>query len=137
MQEEKMTELLMDLSNKISTIQKDVEYLKSEMHTNYIRSDEADSAVRDLLEERTKWAANRQDSIKAELAGQISLIKKENELQSKQIEALDDRIQALADEKKNRVYARWQQIIDKIFLLVVAAAFAAVLKWLNLPLIPS
>jgi hypothetical protein len=115
MDNDKTMELLLELSNKMSAIQRDVEYLKSEMHSNYIRSDENDSAVRDLLEERTKWASNRQDAVKAEMQGQINLLKKSQELNEKQLELMNEKIQALENKEIHKVMGRWEQIKDAIF----------------------
>lgn len=131
MQPDKMEELLMELSNKMSSMQKDIEGIKSEIHANYVRSDENDSATRELLDERTKWAANRQDAVKAEMQGQIDVIKKNIEIYQKQNEMLDQRIKNLEDEKKNRIYTRWEQIREKVFYLLMAIVFAAVFKYLN------
>ena len=131
MQPDKMEELLMQLLTQMSALQKDIESIKSEMHTNYIRSDENDSQVRELLDERIKWAANRQDAVKAEMQGQIDVLKKNTELFQKQVEMLELRIKNLEDEKKNRIYSRWEQIREKLFWIVVAIVFAAVFKYLN------
>ena len=117
MDNDKTMDLLMELSNKISAIQRDVEYLKSEMHSNYVRSDEADNAVRDLLEERTKWASNRQDAVKAEMQGQINLLKKSQELNEKQIEIINDKIKVLENKEQVKVMGRWEQIKDSLFKL--------------------
>lgn len=131
MQTDKMEELLMQLSNQMSAMQKDIEGIKSKMHSNYVRSDENDTQVRELLDERTKWAANRQDAVKAEMQGQIDVLKKSAELSQKQVEIFEVRIKNLEDEKKNRVYNRWEQIREKLFYIGVAVIFAAVFKYLN------
>lgn len=138
MQSDKMEELLMELSNKISVMQKDIESIKSEMHSNYIRSDENDNQVRELVEERTRYAANRQDAIKAELQGQIDLLKqsqqlneKQSELYATQIKTINTEMENLKNEKKNKIYSKWEMISDKIFWIVVAVVFAAVFKYLN------
>jgi hypothetical protein len=131
MQTEKMEELLMELSKQMSAMQKDIEGIKAELHSNYIRSDENDTATRELVEERTKYACSRQDSIKAELKTEIELSKKSSELNKKQIDLLEDRIKALEDEKKNHVYSRWEQIREKAFWIIVAIIFAAVFKYIN------
>lgn len=138
MQSDKMEELLMELSNKISVMQKDIESIKSEMHSNYIRSDENDDQVRELVEERTRYAANRQDAIKAELQGQIDLLKqsqqlneKQSELYATQIKTINTEMENLKNEKKNKIYSKWEMISDKIFWIVVAVVFAAVFKYLN------
>ena len=131
MQIEKLEELLMKLANQMSAMQKDIEGIKTEMHSNYIRSDENDTAVRELVEERTKYACSRQDSIKAELKTEIELSKKASELNKSQIELLDTRLKVLEDEKKNRVYSRWEQIREKAFWIIVAIVFGAVFKYFN------
>ena len=115
MDNEKTTELLMRLSTQISAIQKDVEYLKSEIQSNYTRSDENDSAVRELVEERTKWASNRQDAVKAEMQGQINVLKKQQELTEKQCEILDKRIKDLEERDSKKIVGRWEQIKDSLF----------------------
>ena len=115
MDNEKTTELLMQLSTQISAIQKDVEYLKSEIQSNYARSDENDSAVRELVEERTKWASNRQDAVKAEMQGQIDVLKKQQELTEKQCEILDKRIKDLEERDSKKIVGRWEQIKDSLF----------------------
>lgn len=112
MEESKITDLLMELSQKISALQKDVEYLKSEMHTNYVRSDEHDEQMRDLIEERTKSSYSRQDTIKQELQTQIQLLKSENDLQNKTIEKQDLRVTALENAKAKKALG-WVEYIEK------------------------
>lgn len=129
MNEEKITELLMDLKTGFSELKKDVEYIKTEMHSNYIRSDENDSATRELVEERTKWAANRQDSIKNELQGQIDLVKKENELQMKQIAEIEKKIREIDNKEGNRVLKRWEQIKDSVFKVGIGFIGSAVVYY--------
>jgi len=120
MQEDKVTELLIDLSNKFSELKKDVEYIKSEMHNNYVRSDENDTAVRELVDERTSWAKERQDALKKEFDNQILLVKKENELQAKIMETIDERITVLENKEAKDVMSRWEQIKDKLFYVVIS-----------------
>ena len=136
MQTDKMEELLMNLSTQMSAMQKDIESIKSEMHSNYIRSDENDSAMRNLLDERTQWAKNRQDAVKAELQGQIDLVKKENELQSKQIAIFETRIKNLEEVESKKIMTRWNQIKDKIFYGILIVLGYAVITILNLHIPP-
>ena len=132
MENDKWTELMLQMSNQISAIQKDVEYLKTEINSNYKRSDEADAAVRELVEERTKYAANRQDAIKAELLGQINLTKKENELNLKMINALDERIKALEGAAAKKVLTRWEKVKDYLFTGAVIVIVALIIAWLGI-----
>lgn len=132
MENDKWTELMLQMSNQISAIQKDVEYLKTEINSNYKRSDEADAAVRELVEERTKYAANRQDAIKAELLGQINLTKKENELNLKMINALDERIKALEGATAKKVLTRWEKVKDYLFTGAVIVIVALIIAWLGI-----
>lgn len=134
MENDKWTELMLQMSNQISAIQKDVEYLKTEINSNYKRSDEADAAVRELVEERTKYAANRQDAIKAELLGQINLTKKENELNLKMINALDERIKALEGATAKKVLTRWEKVKDYLFTGAVIVIVALIIAWLGIQL---
>ena len=134
MENDKWTELMLQMSNQISAIQKDVEYLKTEINSNYKRSDEADAAVRELVEERTKYAANRQDAIKAELQGQINLTKKENELNQKLINALDERIKNLEGAAAKKVMNRWEKIKDYLFTGAIILIIGAVFAWFGIQL---
>ena len=136
MQTDKMEELLINLSTQMSAMQKDIESIKSEMHSNYIRSDENDSAMHNLLDERTQWAKNRQDAVKAELQGQIDLVKKENELQSKQIAIFETRIKNLEEVESKKIMTRWNQIKDKIFYGILIVLGYAVITILNLHIPP-
>jgi len=129
MQTDKMEELLMDLSGKITSMAKDIEAIKSEMRSNYIRADENDNSIREVIEERNR-------SLKAELQGEINLLKKTEELQEKQNEIYNVRLKGLEtslvelkNEKKNKVFTRWEQIGDKAFYIVLAIIFGAVLKF--------
>lgn len=149
MTEDRQTELLLDLSSKVSAIQKDLEYLKN--------SNDANSTnFKELLDERTKWAANRQDAVKAEMQGQIDVIKKSIELSGKERELLDSRIKAvekeiaivkeknlcermdaveidiraLKDKDKNKIYSRYEQVKDKLFLIAVGVGFAAIFYYI-------
>ncbi len=131
MQPDKMEELLMELSKQISSMAKDIEGIKTDMHSNFVRTDENDEAVREFVTERTR-------AINAELQGQINLLKKSEELQQKQnelynnqIKALETAIQSVKEERKNKVFSKWEQVSDKIFWIVVAIIFAAVFKYLN------
>ena len=131
MQDDRVEELLMELSTQISAVQKDVEYLKSEMHSNYIRSDESDEAVRELVEERTKYAANRQDAIKNDLQGQINLLNKCEELREAQFKAMDERIKALEGAGAKKVMSRWEKVKDYLFNILLILVVGAVLAWLG------
>ena len=116
MQEEKMMEVLMDLSNRFSVLQKDVEYLREKM-------DSGDRA-----------AERNADTIRREVQGRLDLLKKENELQSRQIEALDARVKEIETKEARRVLSRWEQIKDKVFLAVIIVIGYAILAVLNLRL---
>ena len=138
MTDEKIEETLMNLSNMMSAMAKDIESIKKTIDSNQNRSNENDDAVKQLLEERTKYACNRQDTIKSELQCQINLLKKSEELQSKQneyymkqIKDMNDRITAIENARKNRVFSRWEQVADKAFWIVLAIIFAAIFKYFN------
>ncbi len=47
------------------------------------------------------------------------------------LEKLSVKITTLENEKKNKVYSKWEKISDKIFWVIVAIIFAAVFKYLN------
>lgn len=127
----------MELSQKISALQKDVEYLKSEMHTNYIRSDENDEQMRNLIEDRTKYACSRQDTIKQELQGQITLLKKENDLQNETLKAYDERIKTLENAKAKKALG-WVEYIEKyIFIGFVGLVAYLLLQHFGISPIPK
>ena len=79
------------------------------------------------------------DSLTITISGVIEQSKKNAENIIKQnvkqydelIQKLETRISNLENEKKNKVYSRWEKITDKIFWIVVAIIFAAVFKYLN------
>lgn len=132
--EDRWTELMLQMSNQISAIQKDVEYLKSEIKSNYTRSDEADEAVRELIEERTKHACNRQDAIKADLQGQIQIANKENELNQKMIAALEERMKALEGAHAKKLMSRWEKIKDHLWTLALIIIIGSILAWFGIKL---
>ena len=79
------------------------------------------------------------DSLTLTISGVIEESKKNAELLIKQyiekydvtIQTLSTKITTLENEKKNKVYSRWEKISDKIFWIIVAIIFAAVFKYLN------
>jgi hypothetical protein len=79
------------------------------------------------------------DSLTLTISGVIEESKKNAELLIKQyiekydvtIQTLSTKITTLENEKKNKVYSRWEKISDKIFWIIVAVIFAAVFKYLN------
>lgn len=79
------------------------------------------------------------DSLTLTISGVIEESKKNAELLIKQyiekydvtIQSLSTKITTLENEKKNKVYSRWEKISDKIFWIIVAVIFAAVFKYLN------
>ena len=79
------------------------------------------------------------DSLTITISGVIEQSKKNAENIIKQnvkqydelIQKLETRISNLENEKKNKVYSRWEKITDKIFWIIVAIIFAAVFKYLN------
>ena len=79
------------------------------------------------------------DSLTQTISGILEMTKKNTESIIKQylekyedkLEKLTTRISTVENEKKNRVYSRWEKISDKIFWIVVAVIFAAIFKYLN------
>lgn len=79
------------------------------------------------------------DSLTLTISGVIEESKKNAELLIKQyiekydvtIQTLSTKITTLENEKKNKVYSRWEKISDKIFWIIAAIVFAAVFKYLN------
>lgn len=79
------------------------------------------------------------DSLTLTISGVIEESKKNAELLIKQyiekydvtIQTLSTKLTTLENEKKNKVYSRWEKISDKIFWIIVAVIFAAVFKYLN------
>ena len=125
MNEEKMTDLLIKLSSQISEMAKDISYLKTEMNSNYIRSDENDNAIRELIEQK-------QEAIRIDLQSQIDVLKKNSELQKQKYDLLVEQIDELKNRDKNRVYAKWEKVADKIFWIIIAIIFGAVFKYFNI-----
>lgn len=86
---------------------------------------------------------NSIDSFTVTISGVIEQSKKNAEIMIKQyveksdkkydetVKNLETRIITLENEKKNKVYSRWEKISDKIFWIIVAIIFAAVFKYLN------
>lgn len=131
---DKMEELLMELSTKMSAMQADIESIKSEIHSNSMRSDENDSSMRALCDERMDWIKGRQDGVKQEIKGQLDIMRNEIDLQNKHIEVLDARIKALEGAEGQKVMKRWGQIKDKVFYAILIAIGYAVIAVLNLNL---
>lgn len=109
------TKLLLELSQNFSSLKKDVEYIKEKMEQQEKNSDKSDNSIKELIEERTRYAATRQDGIKAELQTTIQLLSKENELQSEEIKKIKDRITELENQDSRKVMKRWEQVKDNIF----------------------
>ena len=129
MENETTMKILLELKESMTGIQKDVEFLKSEMHTNYIHSDENDNAVRELLEEK-------QSALKVQITNEIELIKKETELHCKQIEAINDRIKTIENAQAQKVLSKWEKAKDYLFTLFLAAIVGALFAWFNIKLPP-
>ena len=158
--EEKNMEILLNIQNILgtvveatSTIKNDIVELKQkdlrqsdELEKAYEKAKARQDSIRDDLQHQID--NDRQlitdikssiDSLTLTISGVIEESKKNAELLIKQyiekydvtIQTLSTKITTLENEKKNKVYSRWEKISDKIFWIIVAVIFAAVFKYLN------
>ena len=89
-----------------------------------------------LIEERTKYAATRQDGIKAELNGRIDSISTAVLNHGTAINALNIKLEELSNKGKNKVYGYFEKIIDKLVWLLIAGVGALIWKWVTTPPMP-
>ena len=158
--EKKDMEILLNIQNILGTvveatsaIKNDIIELKQrdlrqsdELEKAYEKAKARQDSIRDDLQHQID--NNRQlitdikssiDSLTLTISGVIEESKKNAELLIKQyiekydvtIQSLSTKITTLENEKKNKVYSRWEKISDKIFWIIVAVIFAAVFKYLN------
>ena len=160
MDEKKNMEILLEIQNTLgsvveatSSIKKDITELKEkdlrqsdDLEKAYEKAKARQDSIRDDLQHQIDTdhqlisdIKSSIDSLTLSIGGIIEESKKNAELIIKQhIEKYDDklekvitRVNTLENEKKNKVYSRWEKITDKVFWIIVAVIFAAVFKYLN------
>ena len=153
-------EILLDIQNTLGTVVEATSSIKSDivelkekdlrqsddLEKAYAKAKARQDSIRDDLQHQID--NNHQlisdikssiDSLTLTISGIIEESKnnaeriiKENLIKyDEKLEKLTSKITSLENEKKNKVYSKWEKITDKIFWVVVAIIFAAVFKYLN------
>jgi predicted nucleic acid-binding Zn-ribbon protein len=153
-------EILLEIQNTLGTvveatssIKKDIIELKEkdvrqsdDLEKAYAKAKARQDSIRDDLQHQID--NNHQlisdikssiDSLTLTISGIIEesknnaerIIKENLEKYDEKFEKLTTKVTTLENEKKNKVYSRWEKISDKIFWIIVAIVFAAVFKYLN------
>lgn len=153
-------EILLEIQNTLGTvveatssIKKDIIELKEkdvrqsdDLEKAYAKAKSRQDSIRDDLQHQID--NNHQlisdikssiDSLTLTISGIIEesknnaerIIKENLEKYDEKFEKLTTKVTTLENEKKNKVYSRWEKISDKIFWIIVAIVFAAVFKYLN------
>lgn len=122
MDESKITELLINLTSQMSAMQSDIKSMKEDLIQNTTSNEEKSQLIKEFIEERTRYAAQRQDSIKAQLEGKIELLIAENKTLKEDIKknkeswaALKTNIDDIAGQDSKKLSTRWEQIKDTLF----------------------
>jgi predicted nucleic acid-binding Zn-ribbon protein len=160
MDEKKNMEILLEIQNTLGTvvattqgIQEDIKELKEKdvrqsdaLEKAYAKAKARQDSIRDDLQHQIDSdhqlitdIKSSIDSLTLTISGIIEesknnaerIIKESLENYDTKLEKMSDKISALENEKKNKVYSRWEKISDKLFLLIIAIVFAAVFKWFN------
>ena len=153
-------EILLNIQNQLGTvvattngIQEDIRELKEkdkhqseELERAYDKAKARQDSIRDDLQHQidSNHALIAQvkdsiDSLTLTISGIVEESKKNTETIIKDklktydadLAAIKNDIRELRDAKKNKVYSLWEKIGDKIFWIIVAIIFAAVLKYFN------
>lgn len=119
MDEGKITDLLISLASQMSGMRSDIQALKEDVSQNTKSNEEKDKLMKEFIEERTKYAAQRQDAIKAELLGKITLVSSDTDKNSVEISILKKQIDEIKIKDDKRVLTRWEQIKDYVFKAVM------------------
>lgn len=119
MDEGKITDLLISLASQMSGMRSDIQALKEDVSQNTKSNEEKDKLMKEFIEERTKYAAQRQDAIKAELLGKITLVSSDTDKNSVEISILKKQIDEIKTKDDKRVLTRWEQIKDYVFKAVM------------------
>ena len=153
-------EILLEIQNTLGTvveatssIKKDIIELKEkdvrqsdDLEKAYAKAKARQDSIRDDLQHQID--NNHQlisdikssiDSLTLTISGIIEesknnaerIIKENLEKYDEKLEKITTKVTTLENEKKNKVYSRWEKISDKIFWIIVAIVFAAVFKYLN------
>lgn len=153
-------EILLEIQNTLGTvveatssIKKDIIELKEkdvrqsdDLEKAYAKAKARQDSIRDDLQHQID--NNHQlisdikssiDSLTLTISGIIEesknnaerIIKENLEKYDAKLEKITTKLTTLENEKKNKVYSRWEKISDKIFWIIVAIVFAAVFKYLN------
>ena len=153
-------EILLEIQNTLGTvveatssIKKDIIELKEkdvrqsdDLEKAYAKAKARQDSIRDDLQHQIdnnhQLISDRKssiDSLTLTISGIIEesknnaerIIKENLEKYDEKLEKITTKVTTLENEKKNKVYSRWEKISDKIFWIIVAIVFAAVFKYLN------